>query len=139
MRPLSSVHQSISPSEAAQFFSQGSLKLLDADARSNIEAGDVKEDFDGPVLIADPNTGELIFKTMRWGLPHFKNDKDQIANIRNLKSPWWRGKNAHLMIKPEYRCLVPFSSFAEYSVQEKSKVFFAVDAPFPVFAVIWQP
>ena len=131
--------QSISPAEAAQFFSQGSLKLADTATRSNIEAGDVKEDYDGPVLIADPDTGELIFETMRWGLLHFKDEQDQIVNIRNLKSPWWRGKNAHFLMRPEYRCLVPFTSFAEYSVQEKSKVFFGVDAPFPVFAGIWRP
>jgi len=131
--------QSVSPSDAAEFFSQGSLKLAETAARSNIEPGHVREDKDGPIMIADSVFGELVFETMRWGFPHYKNPKDQIVNIRNLKSSWWRGINGDYLLKPEYRCLIPFTAFAEYSQLERKEVFFSIGAPFPVFAGIWRP
>lgn len=131
--------QSIRPSEANDYFSQGILDLSGAASRSNIEAGDVWADKDGPVLINDPATGELVFKTMRWGFPHYSNPKDQIVNIRNLGSSWWKNVNGSYLRHPDYRCLVPFASFAEFSQIEKKEVFFEVDAPFPVFAGIWRP
>lgn len=131
--------QAISPDSAARFFGQGELALSDSALRSNIESGDVWADKDGPVLIQESGDDDLTFQSMRWGFPHYKNPKDTIVNIRNLKSSWWRGVNGAYITEPAYRCLVPFNGFAEYSQIEKSEVFFEVDAPFPVFAGVWRP
>jgi putative SOS response-associated peptidase YedK len=59
-----------------------------------------------------------------------------ITNIRNTKSPHWRG-----WLKPANRCVVPFTSFCEYAdtKPKKTPTWFAFDEtrPLAVFAGIW--
>ncbi len=60
------------------------------------------------------NVGTLELTRGRWGLPtpqQFlagkKTDRG-VTNVRNAKSPHWRR-----WLGPEFRCLVPFTTFAE--------------------------
>ena len=61
---------------------------------------------------------------------------DTITNIRNTNSPHWRA-----WLKPENRCVVPFTSFCEYADTKprKTPTWFALDAsrPLTCFAGIW--
>lgn len=75
---------------------------------------------------------------MRWGFPHPpKLGTRPVTNIRNLSSSYWRG-----WLKPEWRCVVPATSFCEYTdTQPKVPHWFAVapDRPLFAFAGIWRP
>jgi putative SOS response-associated peptidase YedK len=58
-----------------------------------------------------------------------------VTNIRNVSSPHWRG-----WLKPENRCLVPATSFCEYTDKTpKVPTWFALgdDRPLFAFAGIW--
>ncbi|WP_425277489.1 SOS response-associated peptidase family protein [Methylobacterium nodulans] len=61
-----------------------------------------------------------------------------VTNIRNVASPYWRP-----WLKPEFRCLVPVSSFSEYADTKprKTPVWFALSQERPLFAFagIWRP
>lgn len=47
-----------------------------------------------------------------------------VTNVRNVASPYWRG-----WLKPEFRCLVPVTSFCEYTdSQPKVPHWFALGA-----------
>lgn len=82
--------------------------------------------------------GERIMEAMRWGFPPPpKLGTRPVTNVRNLASPYWRG-----WLKPEWRCLVPATSFCEYTdTQPKVPHWFALGAERPVFAFagIWRP
>src|SRR5438309_8921470 len=52
--------------------------------------------------------GGRSLEVMRWGVP--LNGKP-ITNVRNLQSPFWRS----MLKAPERRCLVPVTSFCEWS------------------------
>jgi putative SOS response-associated peptidase YedK len=74
---------------------------------------------------------------MRWGLPPPPNrGTAPVTNVRNVKSPYWRG-----WLKTEWRCLVPATSFCEWS-DSRPKVthWFALDESRPLFAFagIWR-
>src|SRR5688572_7339608 len=76
---------------------------------------------------------------MRWGFPPPPNLGTQpVTNVRNVKSPYWRG-----WLKPEWRVVVPATSFSEYAdtKPKKTPVWFALDESRPlfVFAGIWRP
>lgn len=79
---------------------------------------------------------ELV--TMRWGFPPPPQLASRpVTNVRNVKSPYWRG-----WLKPEFRCLVPLTSFCEYTEsQPKIPHWFAMDESRPLlaFAGIWRP
>jgi len=48
---------------------------------------------------------------MRWGFPAPpKVGNHPVTNVRNVSSPFWRA-----WLKPQYRCLVPLTSFSEYN------------------------
>ena len=59
-----------------------------------------------------------------------------ITNIRNLDSDHWAQWFA-----PEFRCVVPFTSFSEFSAPDGGDVWFAfdIDRPVAFFAGIWCP
>ncbi|TMJ19547.1 MAG: DUF159 family protein [Alphaproteobacteria bacterium] len=66
--------------------------------------------------IVRKEAGERVLDYMPWGIPlAMRGTKGQmlapkpITNVRNLESSFWRSTIA----KPEWRCLVPFTSFAE--------------------------
>ena len=70
----------------------------------------------------------------RWGMPsppQFVAGIDRgVTNIRNVASPHWRG-----WLKPENRCLVPATSFCEYTDKApKVPTWFALGADRPLFA-----
>jgi putative SOS response-associated peptidase YedK len=86
-------------------------------------------------------TLELI--KARWGMPspptYIKSRDPGVANIRNVNSPHWRR-----WLKPEGRCLVPFTSDSEFNRVTGSHggdIWFALDKdrPLAFFAGIWTP
>lgn len=76
----------------------------------------------------------------RWGMPspalalEGKTVDKGVTNVRNTASPHWRR-----WLKPESRCLVPFSSFSEFNKAAGGDVWFALDEsrPLAFFAGIW--
>jgi putative SOS response-associated peptidase YedK len=55
--------------------------------------------------------GERELSMMRWGFPPPPNlGSVPVTNVRNLKSPYWRG-----WLKAEWRCLIPATSFCEWT------------------------
>ncbi|MFD6320749.1 SOS response-associated peptidase [Methylorubrum populi] len=90
-----------------------------------------------PVVLAGTQGRELTM--MRWGIPGPKAyGEHPVTNVRNVRSPHWRP-----WLKPEFRCLVPVSSFSEYADTKprKTPVWFALDDDRPLFAFagIWRP
>ncbi|TXM72830.1 SOS response-associated peptidase [Methylobacterium sp. WL69] len=82
--------------------------------------------------------GERVMEMFRWGIPGPKQfGEHPITNVRNVKSPHWRP-----WLKPEFRCLVPVSSFSEYAdtKPKKTPTWFALDENRPLFAFagIWR-
>jgi putative SOS response-associated peptidase YedK len=75
---------------------------------------------------------------MRWGFQPPKVGTQPVTNVRNVKSPYWRG-----WLKPEWRVVVPATSFSEYAdtKPKKTPVWFALDESRPLFcfAGIWRP
>jgi putative SOS response-associated peptidase YedK len=81
--------------------------------------------------------GERVIESIRWGFPSPPNSREKVmTNARRLESPWWRP-----WLKPEYRCLVPATSFCEYQDGTKVPNWFAPgpDRPLFAFAGIWRP
>src|SRR3712207_4637400 len=63
-----------------------------------------------PVIRTAPD-GEREMIMRQWGFPPPANLATRpVTNVRNVKSPYWRG-----WLEPECRCLVPASSFCEYT------------------------
>jgi putative SOS response-associated peptidase YedK len=89
-------------------------------------------------VVRTARDGERELTMMRWGFPPPPNLASRpVTNVRNVKSPYWRG-----WLKPEFRCLVPVSSFCEYTEsQPKIPHWFALDESRPLFAFagIWRP
>jgi putative SOS response-associated peptidase YedK len=76
--------------------------------------------------------------TMRWGFPPAGGGKRPVTNIRNLNSGYWRG----WLEQPRFRCLVPATSFVEYTdTQPKVAHWFALgdERPLFCFAGLWRP
>lgn len=98
-------------------------------------------DKEAPVIIGG-GEDERELAMMRWGFPPPPNANRVVTNIRNLSSPFWRP-----WLKPQYRCLVPATSFSEYAPKpnpetgKKDIVWFALDSSRPLFAFagVWRP
>lgn len=111
----------------------------------NWETGSVYPDYSAPIIRMEGD--ERILTTARWGLPSpafvlegKKVDKG-VTNVRNTSSPHWRR-----YLKPEFRCLVPFTAFCEPSRDPSDRyepVWFALRYAAPdtpaFFAGIWIP
>ena len=115
---------------------------FDPTSRSrNYEPDYTGADQDGPVLISDGKTARL--ETMRWGFPGIPRDgkrETPITNIRNLSSSWWKNVNGEYLTEPQYRCLVPFSRFAEWDSRQKANAWFETTGERPsFFAGILRP
>jgi putative SOS response-associated peptidase YedK len=93
-------------------------------------------DQDAPVL-RPKGKGKLEFASLRWGFPPIPGQKTPITNIRNLKSKWWRDVNREWLTDSKYRCLVPFTEFAE-PVRD-STWFNIKDHEIAFFAGVWRP
>ena len=92
-----------------------------------------------PVVRAGRDGGGRELAMMRWGFPPVaKPGARPITNVRNLGSSYWRG-----WLKPEFRCVVPATSFCEYDAGQHAKrpTWFALgdDRPLFAFAGIWRP
>lgn len=102
-------------------------------------AQDVFPDRLGLVARLDEN-GMLVPDAMRWGFPPVQ--RDLVTNVRNTRAasgalsgfwgPW---------LKPEYRCLVLATRFAEWSPAppKGERWFEPADAGLLAFAGIWRP
>jgi len=93
-------------------------------------------DYLAPIVRNAPD-GVRELAMARWGMPGPPAfGGAPITNIRNTKSPHWRG-----WLKPQNRCAVPFTSFCEYADTKprKTPTWFALDEarPLAVFAGIW--
>lgn len=67
-------------------------------------------DYLAPVVRNAPD-GACELAMLRWGMPGPPQfGGAPITNIRNVKSPHWRG-----WLAPKNRCVVPFTSFCEYA------------------------
>jgi putative SOS response-associated peptidase YedK len=93
-------------------------------------------DFMAPIA-RNASDGVRELAMARWGMPGpTAFGGAPITNIRNVKSPHWRA-----WLKPENRCVVPFTSFCEYADTKprKTPTWFALseDRPLAVFAGIW--
>ena len=130
--------QDVSQSKIASFLEPSRLRLSEAARGRNVEPGYVGADQDGPVLI-NGEGGALDIESMRWGFPAIREKAKPITNIRNLDSSWWNGANGEYIREAEYRCLVPFSAFAEWNHAEKGNAWFEVKSDAPMFAGTWRP
>jgi putative SOS response-associated peptidase YedK len=88
-------------------------------------------------IVRAAHDGARELSLMRWGFPPPPNlGSAPVTNVRNLKSPYWRG-----WLKAEWRCLVPATSFCEWT-DSRPKVphWFALDESRPLFAFagIWR-
>lgn len=88
--------------------------------------------------------GHLVLDAMIWGVPNTMPGKrpgttrtSHVTNVRNLSSPFWKS----MLSKPEQRCLVPFSEFAEPKIGHgREECWFHVsETPIACFAGIWRP
>lgn len=114
------------------------LFRVERNAAGNLEPRDeIFPNQDAPV-IARGAEGERALGMMRWGFPPPGDVKRPVTNVRNLDSPFWR----NALVKPERRCLVPVTSFCEWTGAKgaKRKVWFSVaDLPVFAFAGVWRP
>jgi putative SOS response-associated peptidase YedK len=93
-------------------------------------------DFLAPIARTAPD-GIRELAMARWGMPGPPAfGGASVTNIRNTKSPHWRA-----WLKPEHRCVVPFTSFCEFADTKprKTPTWFAFnqDRPLAMFAGIW--
>lgn len=88
-------------------------------------------------IIRQVGDGEAELAIARWGFPPVKNSSIPITNIRNLSSNWWQKVNGKYLLESEYRCLVPFTRFAE--PPHHPTWFAVVDQNIAMFAGIWRP
>jgi putative SOS response-associated peptidase YedK len=93
-------------------------------------------DYMAPVVRKAPD-GVRELAMARWGMPGPPQfGGHPITNIRNTKSAHWRR-----WLKPENRCVVPWTSFCEYADTKprKTPTWFAFDEsrPLAMFAGLW--
>lgn len=94
---------------------------------------------DYPAPIVRNVGGERELAVARWGMPtpafalEGRKTDPGVTNVRNTTSPHWRR-----WLKPEHRCLVPFTSFSEFNKAEGGDIWFALseDRPLACFAGI---
>jgi len=111
--------------------------VLDEFSETRIELDtlprDVYPDRDAAVIRLNGN-GAPSLDVMRWGFPPVQ--RTVVTNVRNTTSNFWKP-----WLKTEYRCLVPATSFAEWSPgPPKGERWFATPDGSPFcFAGIWRP
>ena len=96
--------------------------------------------YSAPVLRRTEDGG-LKLEMMKWGFPGPQAAGGRpVTNVRNLSSPFWR----NALARPERRCIVPATSFCEWTGEtgSKTKVWFGLAEETPplfAFAGIWRP
>lgn len=117
-------------SEVANLF--GSLE----NERSNLPSyGAIYPDQEAPVLRKSESGMKLDI--VKWGVPGWKEGMRPITNVRNLSSNFWR----NMLTDPNNRCLVPVTSFCEWTGAKgsKRKIWFEMkEEPLFAFAGIWR-
>lgn len=93
-------------------------------------------------VVVTTGEAEREIHGMRWGFPPPAGVKPPVVNVRNYGSPFWRSALAN----PARRCLVPVTSFQEWSVEpdpvtgKKRPHWFSVPSrPIFTFAGVWRP
>ena len=96
-----------------------------------------------PGLVVREQDGVRVLESMAWGFPlrlkQMKPDSKPIPvnNIADLRKPMWIG----LARKPEWRCLIPVSHFAEAEGEKgkKTRTWFSLkDEPLFAWAGLWR-
>lgn len=102
--------------------------------------------FDLPAIFPDTmapvitlnESGARRLSMMRWGFPGPSSAGSRpVTNVRNTRSSFWRN-----WLKPEFRCLVPATSFCEWTdTRPKVPHWFALDEERSLFAFagLWRP
>ena len=114
----------------------GLFGISHVDDGVQLELPAVYPDTMAPVIALDHN-GARNLTMMCWGFPPPPTAKPRpVTNIRNVKSSYWRN-----WLKPEFRCLVPATSFCEWT-DKRPKIphWFALDDMRPAFAFagLWR-
>lgn len=126
-----------SVSQIRKLASSLNRKFSTTSATDNLRPQDnIYPDHDAPIVTNTADCG-LELKMARWGFPPIPSQTSPITNIRNLKSRWWREVNKEWITDSAYRCLVPFTAFAE--PMGKPSWFFVPDVEVAYFAGIWRP
>lgn len=112
-------------------------ELSTTDATDNLPPlENIYPDTDAPILRL-VGKDKLELAMLRWGFPPIPGQTQPITNIRNLKSRWWSDVNREWIADARYRCLVPFSAFAE---PVRDPTWFTVrDREVSFFAGVWRP
>lgn len=99
-----------------------------------------------PGIVVREHDGARVLQSMNWGFPvRLKGMKPTskpkpVNNTRDdkLLTPFWK----HWFVNPQYRCLIPFTAFAE-AEGEKGKMtrtwISVADQPTAAWAGIWRP
>ena len=112
---------------------------------SNLIASNAPEEvYPGtPGLVVREAEGERVMQSMIWGFPlrlaSMKPDSKPkpVNNIADLQKPMWKG----LAAKPQWRCLIPLTGFAEAEGAKgaKTRTWFSVkDQPIFAWAGLWR-
>ena len=91
-----------------------------------------------PVVLHSPADGQRELMMMRWGFSSpSPKEPPLVTNVRNTASRYWKP-----YLRPEFRCLVPVTSFCEYDHRSGKAVptWFALDDTRPLFffAGLWR-
>ncbi len=111
-------------------------RVFDARATNAEWKPEVYPKYPAPVVRADD--GARVVDVMRWGFPPPPNARAPVVNVRNLRSPFWRGALAN----PARRCLVPANAFTEWEdtgAGKRKRWFHVTDQPLFAFAGVWRP
>lgn len=96
-----------------------------------------------PGMVVREEAGERVMQSMTWGFPLRLKGMSPSAkpkpvnNIADLNKPMWKG----LAAKPHWRCLIPFTAFAEAEGPKgaKTRTWFNVkDQPIAAWAGLWR-
>lgn len=96
-----------------------------------------------PGVVMREDGGKRIFQSMTWGFPlrlkGMKPDSKPLAvnNIADLNKPMWKG----LAAKPQWRCLIPVTEFAEAEGPKgaKTKTWVTIKGqPIAAWAGLWR-
>ena len=93
-----------------------------------------------PAYVVRREGDDRLLNVMSWGVPlkMGSGPPKPVTNVRNLTSTFWRS----MLVKPERRCLVPFTEFCEWEGEKGEKIarWFSVPSqPITSFAGIWRP
>lgn len=109
------------------------------DVEINYES--IHPDYVAPVIRRSPETSKLEITMMRWGFPPLPGRREFMTNARSLSMSLWRP-----WLGVENRCLVPATSFAEWTPEpnpatgKKETVWFGLNSnrsPY-MFAGLWR-